>query len=111
MQEELQTIVSSYQDLQKESNKAISTREKLEAQLRENEAVLAELKLIKDGNKVFKIVGPVLIDQELDEAKTTISKRLEFINKEIKRAEGVIKTVQKKQQDTAAKKQQQGSQK
>jgi len=32
---------------------------------------------------VYKIVGPVLMSQPLDEAKNTIEKRLEFIGGEL----------------------------
>lgn len=36
---------------------------------------------------MFKLIGPALIPQPLDEARTNVEKRLEFINKEISRLE------------------------
>jgi prefoldin beta subunit len=32
---------------------------------------------------VFKLVGPVLLKQDVDEAKANVDKRLEFINNEL----------------------------
>ena len=34
-------------------------------------------------NTVYKLIGPGLVKQEQHEAKTNVSKRLEFINKEM----------------------------
>ena len=42
-----------------------------------------ELELIKDDDKVFKLMGPVLMGQDVTEVKSNVSKRLEFINKEM----------------------------
>ena len=41
-----------------------------------------ELDLLEDGAVVYKLVGPVLIKQELSEARLTVEKRLEYITKE-----------------------------
>ena len=37
--------------------------------------------------KVFKLIGPALIPQPLEDARTNVEKRLEYINKEISRLE------------------------
>jgi len=42
-----------------------------------------ELALLDDEAKVFKLVGPVLLKQDVDEAKANVDKRLEFINNEL----------------------------
>lgn len=42
-----------------------------------------ELDLLSDGAKVFKLIGPVLLKQDVDEAKANVNKRLEFINNEL----------------------------
>ena len=42
-----------------------------------------ELDLLEDGAPVFKLVGPVLVRQDLDEAKQNVNKRLEFIREEM----------------------------
>ena len=41
-----------------------------------------ELALMTEG-RVFKLIGPALIPQNLDEARTNVDKRLEYINKEM----------------------------
>uniref|UniRef100_A0A8D2ASQ7 Prefoldin subunit 6 n=1 Tax=Sciurus vulgaris TaxID=55149 RepID=A0A8D2ASQ7_SCIVU len=63
----------------------MSGRQKLEAQLRENNIVKEELALLDGSNMVFKLLGPVLVKQELGEAQATIGKRLDYITAEIKR--------------------------
>ena len=35
-----------------------------------------------DGN-VFKLIGPVLVKQDLEEAKQTVAKRIEYISGEM----------------------------
>ncbi|RLN78961.1 hypothetical protein BBJ28_00011790 [Nothophytophthora sp. Chile5] len=44
---------------------------------------LQELDLLDADAKVYKLVGPVLLKQDADEAKTNVDKRLEFINNEL----------------------------
>lgn len=42
-----------------------------------------ELDLLDSTNAVYKLIGPVLVKQDLDEAKSTVAKRLEYINGEM----------------------------
>ena len=42
-----------------------------------------ELDLLENANIVYKLIGPVLVKQDLDEAKATVTKRLEYINGEM----------------------------
>jgi len=49
----------------------------------ENEAVKAELDICDDSDIVYKNVGPILVKEELFEARQTIEKRIEFIKKEM----------------------------
>lgn len=91
-------------------SKSMSGRQKLEAQLTENNIVkevrdwdlwgeegpvLAmvlityvpslhqELALLDGSNVVFKLLGPVLVKQELGEARATVGKRLDYITAEM----------------------------
>ena len=41
--------------------------------------------MLADDAKVFKLVGPILAKQDLDECKNNVTKRIEFIDKEIAR--------------------------
>ncbi|XP_059378302.1 prefoldin subunit 6-like [Carassius carassius] len=92
----LQSELEKYQQLQKDVSKSMSSRQKLEAQLTENNIVKEELALLDYQNTVYKIIGPVLVKQDLDEAKATVSKRLEYINGEIQRYETLLKEMERK---------------
>ncbi|KPP64152.1 prefoldin subunit 6-like [Scleropages formosus] len=74
----------------------MSARQKLEAQLTENNIVKEELDLLGADNTIYKLVGPVLVKQDLDEAKNTVAKRLEYINGEIQRYENLLKELERK---------------
>ena len=41
------------------------------------------MELLGDDAVVYKMMGPVLVKQELSEARQTVSKRLDYINKEL----------------------------
>jgi len=45
--------------------------------------VLREMGFIEDNDSVYKLIGPVLVKQELDEAKTNLEKRVNFIQDEM----------------------------
>lgn len=80
-----------------ELQKAVSTRQQLDGQLNENEIVKGELDILGNDAKVFKSVGPVLIKTEITEAKQNVSKRMDYISKEIKRVDELIASIEKKQ--------------
>lgn len=61
----------------------ISSRQKLEAQKTENTGVQSEFQKLKDGEEIYKLVGPVLLKQDKVEAEATVTGRLEFIGKEM----------------------------
>jgi prefoldin beta subunit len=46
--------------------------------------------LLVPESKVFKLVGPVLLSVDLEDAKQNVQKRIEFIEKELKKVEEVI---------------------
>ncbi|KAI5630106.1 prefoldin subunit 6 [Silurus asotus] len=96
IQKKLQTELEKYQQLQKDISKSMSARQKLEAQLTENNIVKEELDLLDNQNTVYKLIGPVLVKQDPDEAKATVAKRLEYINGEIKRYETLLKDLERK---------------
>lgn len=51
---------------------------------------------LKDGETIYKQVGPALLKQDKFEAESTVNGRLEFIGKEIERQEDQIKEAQEK---------------
>jgi Prefoldin subunit len=58
---------------------------------------LKELKLLDEDANVFKLIGPALVKQDLVEAKSNVTKRLEYIQAEIDRIETNIKAIELKQ--------------
>ncbi|XP_027864574.1 prefoldin subunit 6 [Xiphophorus couchianus] len=96
IQKKLKAEVEKYTQTQKDVSKSVSARQKLETQMAENNIVKEELDLLESSNTVFKLIGPVLVKQDLDEAKATVAKRLEYINGEIQRYETLLKDYQKK---------------
>ncbi|KAJ3416515.1 hypothetical protein HDV05_001252 [Chytridiales sp. JEL 0842] len=98
MEAKLQKEVEEFQALQKEYSRAVQARSTLESQLKENEMVKKEFDNLQDDVNVFKLIGPVLVKQERAEAKTNVSKRIDYISGEIKRLEGQIKSFEEKQE-------------
>ena len=52
--------------------------------------------LLEEDASVFKLIGPVLVKQELLEVKTNVSKRIEYIKNDMTRLE---KNLKKKQDE------------
>ena len=42
-----------------------------------------ELELLEEESSVFKLIGPVLVKQELVEVKNNVTKRVEFIKNDM----------------------------
>ncbi|KAL7536880.1 hypothetical protein ACHAXR_007447 [Thalassiosira sp. AJA248-18] len=81
--------IREFRNLQEEMTTLRSDMGTLMAQRNENEMVKQELDVFdqeaSEGGEttVYKQVGPVLIKNDLDEAKETVEKRLEFISGEM----------------------------
>ncbi|KAI0659444.1 Prefoldin beta-like protein [Cubamyces menziesii] len=91
LQERLQIASAEFQKIQAELATVVEARQKLDAQLSENELVKKEFASLTEDNTVYKLVGPVLVKQDQAEAKQNVDTRLEFIKSEIKRVEGQLK--------------------
>ncbi|KAH9830516.1 prefoldin subunit 6 [Rhodofomes roseus] len=115
LQDRLQSASADFQKIQNDMATAVDARQRLEAQQSENELVkkacppctirttrpltalsVQEFATLTDRNTVYKLVGPVLVQQDQAEAKANVDKRLEFIQSEIKRIEGQIKDYEEK---------------
>lgn len=95
--------IASLRKLQEETGKMQGDIQTLMQQQNENEMVKQELDLLDDSANVYKMVGPVLMKNDLDDAKLTVDKRLEFIGGERKKLEASLKEKELKMQQTAAK--------
>ncbi|MCJ1300024.1 hypothetical protein MMC08_002818 [Hypocenomyce scalaris] len=95
-QKQLQDLSDDYQKLQGELQSNVEARQQLESQQQENKGVQKEFaKLAEDAN-IYKLVGPVLLKQDRGEAILAVNGRLEYIEKEIKRVEKLIRDIQEK---------------
>ena len=100
--EELQKKLSQEFDkmktIQKDLQKAMAAKQTLEGQLSENKIVQEELKFLTPENKVYKMTGPVLVVQTIEEAQQNVEKRIMFITSENKRNDEMIKDLSNKQE-------------
>ncbi|KAJ2485088.1 Prefoldin subunit 6 [Coemansia sp. RSA 2052] len=94
----LENETMALQKLQKEYATLVASRQKLDSQLQENSLVSDEFKLLDDGARVYKMVGPVLVPQEKAEAAANVDKRLEYITDELGRIEKRIAEQAKEQE-------------
>lgn len=107
-QQNLDAEVRLIQEIQQELQRTNVARSKLQVQLQENELVLVELNHVKSDasssssasahGTVYKLVGPLLVKQDLEEAKANVLKRIEFIRGELKRLEAKAGAEQAKYQ-------------
>ncbi|KDN53503.1 Prefoldin [Tilletiaria anomala UBC 951] len=95
-QEQLAKLSNEFQTLQRELSNLIESRQKLEAQSNENEAVAKEFQKLSLNEKIYKLVGTALLLQEQNEAKQNVEKRLELIRGDMKRTDQLIQAAESK---------------
>lgn len=98
IQKKMQKELENLGNIQKEYKKAIALKQKLDAQLNENLSVKSELAILNKDAEVYKLIGPVLIKQEQEEVKDNVTKRIEYIAKEIKRCDDHVSALENKQE-------------
>ncbi|KAG7019532.1 Prefoldin subunit 6, partial [Cucurbita argyrosperma subsp. argyrosperma] len=104
LQRELESKANDLSKLQKGKSlidshiaKNHQIRKKYTIQLGENELVLKELDLLKDDANVYKLIGPVLVKQDLAEANANVRKRIDYISAELKRLDSALQDLEEKQ--------------
>lgn len=80
--------IAAFRSIQEEIQKLRSDQQLLMQQQNENEMVKQELELMdastdSGSGRVYKLVGPVLIKNELGDARQTVEQRLELITGEL----------------------------
>jgi len=96
--------VAKFRGIQEEIQKLRGDQQLLMQQQSENEMVKQELALLDDDNsQVYKMVGPVLMKNDTEDAKQTIEQRLELITGELKKVEKNIKAKDELASKTAKK--------
>ncbi|CAL9198749.1 unnamed protein product [Musa hybrid cultivar] len=56
-----------------------------------------ELELLNENSNVYKLIGPVLVKQDIAEANANVRKRIEYISVELKRLDGTLQDSEDKQ--------------
>ncbi|KAL6888990.1 hypothetical protein ACP4OV_010016 [Aristida adscensionis] len=97
MQKDLEAQANALSKIQKDIAKNHQVRKQYTIQVGENELVLKELELLGDGANVYKLIGPVLVKQDLAEARANVKKRIEYISAELKRMDRALKDLEDKQ--------------
>ncbi|KAL8468478.1 hypothetical protein ACS0TY_031624 [Phlomoides rotata] len=83
LQRDLENKANDLNKLQKDISKNHQVRKKYTIQLGENELVLKELDLLNEDANVYKLIGPVLVKQDLAEANANVRKRIDYISAEL----------------------------
>ncbi len=73
----------AYKAIQQEMAAHVDKQTQFMAQQNENQLVKQELDKLKEGEHVYKMLGKVLVRQDVAEAKTTVEGRLTFITREL----------------------------
>ncbi|KAM1032849.1 hypothetical protein TB2_035919 [Malus domestica] len=97
LQRELEAKANDLSKIQKDISKNHQVRKKYTIQLGENELVLKELDILSEDANVFKLIGPVLVKQDLAEARANVRKRIEYISAELKRLDATLQDMEEKQ--------------
>ncbi|KAG0492854.1 hypothetical protein HPP92_006252 [Vanilla planifolia] len=97
LQHDLESQANALSKIQKDVAKNHQVRKQYTIQLGENELVLKELDLLNESSNVYKLIGPVLVKQDLAEARANVRKRIEYISTELKRLDGTLQDLEDKQ--------------
>jgi len=96
-QRRLNVEVKELKELQTQSGKLVQQRSQMSAQLNENTMVKQELATMEEGAAVYKLIGPVLVQQDKEDAVSIVDKRLEYLTGEIKRLDRQMADNEEKQ--------------
>ena len=80
-------ILKENECIEKEQSKIRVALNNYENKKNENTIVKKELALLDDEDVVYKLIGPILVQQETSDAKIQVDSRIEIINKEIHKLE------------------------
>lgn len=103
MEKELQIQYNKVKQIDGQRNMLSRRINQLESQVAECKVVQMELNVADEDAKCFKMLGPVLIDQTLAEAKENVQKKEDVMSQETERMKkGVVELTErfKKEQQT-----------
>ena len=96
-------ILKENECIEKEQSKIRVALNNYENKKNENTIVKKELALLDDEDVVYKLIGPILVQQETSDAKIQVDSRIDMINKEIHKLEKNYQTNTKKIDDNKKK--------
>ena len=96
-------ILKENECIEKEQSKIRVAISNYENKKTENNIVKKELALLDDEDVVYKLIGPILVQQETSDAKIQVDSRIDMINKEIHKLEKNYQTNTKKIDDNKKK--------
>lgn len=82
--------ISKYRICETEIQKHKYNQQTLYRQKAENEMVKQEFQLLNTNDQVYKKIGPLLLKHGQEEAKSTITQRLNMIHSELKKVNNII---------------------
>ena len=80
-------LIKENQCIEKEQSKIRVAINNFENKKNENNIVKSELSLLDEEDIVYKLIGPILVQQEIGDAKIQVDSTIEIINKEIHKLE------------------------
>merc|ERR1712131_267294 len=87
MQKELEAQVEKVTRCRNEKENVGKRIGQFEAQLSETKVVQSEWDLLGDDSVVYKLLGPVLVKQDKEEAVSTVKNRADYMESELKSCE------------------------
>lgn len=78
---------------QEQLKSLIEQRQKLDSQVHETLMASDEVNLLEKDAIVYKLIGPLMVPQSVDEVKTNISGRLKFLRDRMDHYEKEIKKI------------------
>jgi prefoldin beta subunit len=76
-------------------NEMISKKQGLITKLNENSLVKQELDMLEKETPVFKLIGAVLVKNDLEEAQANVNQRIKYIESDIKRMDNKLDKMKK----------------
>ncbi|EER09827.1 prefoldin subunit, putative [Perkinsus marinus ATCC 50983] len=98
LQNQYQNTVTEIQDVEDRLQKLYGKVRTLTAQKSENEQVKKEFDVLEDDGVIWKLVGPIMVRQDRDEAVSNVEKRLEFITSDLDKSNETVKELEEKLQ-------------
>lgn len=99
LSDKLRPLFKEIQDVGEQKGKLIEARRQLGSQKSENDLVKGELNTLEPDAAVFKLIGPVLVPQDQNDAKSIVGNRLDFINHEINKTDKSIAELDRKENE------------